>query len=96
MRASQRTRKLEASEVDGGTNVDVVVDVVLVVVVEAFPEIADVSDVDVEEQDNEKASNTMVKSFSEHVFIFFFLVFDVNTFDVQETLRVPRDKKNIF
>jgi len=92
MRASQRTRKLEASEVDGGTNVDVVVDVVLVVVVEAFPEIADVSDVDVEEQDNEKASNTMVKSFSEHVFIFFFLVFDVNTFDVQETLRVPRDK----
>ena len=92
MRASQRTRKLEASEVDGGTSVDVVVDVVLVVVVEAFPEIADVSDVDVEEQDNEKASNTMVKSFSEHVFIFFFLVFDVNTFDVQETLRVPRDK----
>jgi len=92
MRASQRTRKLEASEVDGGTNVDVVVDVVLVVVVEAFPEIADVSDVDVEEQDNEKDSNTMVKSFSEHVFIFFFLVFDVNTFDVQETLRVPRDK----
>ena len=92
MRASQRTRKLEASEVDGGTNVDVVVDVVLVVVVEAFPEIADVSDVDVEEQDNEKASNTMGKSFSEHVFICFFLVFDVNTFDVQETLRVPRDK----
>ena len=92
MRASQRTRKLEASEVDGGTNVDVVVDVVLVVVVEAFPEIADVSDVDVEEQDNEKARNTMVKSFSEHVFICFFLVFDVNTFDVQETLRVPRGK----
>lgn len=92
MRASQRTRKLEASEVDGGTNVDVVP----VVVVEAFPEIADVSDVDVEEQDNEKASNTMVKSFSEHVFIFCFLVFDVNTFDVQETLRVPRDKQKLF